>query len=116
MMPWADKVPAIVQGWYQRQESGRASADVLLGYSNFSGNLPVTFPKLLSVNPAYHNWPRENLQVVYGEALCIGYRHYDRSQIIPRFVFGHGISYTSFEYGQLALTVTITNIGALCWL
>ena len=99
-MPWADKVPAIVQGWYQGQESGRALADTLLGHNNFSGKLPVTFPMVLSDNPAYHNWPGENLKVVYGEGLYMGYRHYERSQIAPRFAFGHGLSYTSFEYGQ----------------
>ena len=124
-MPWADKVPAIVQGWYQGQESGRALADVLLGYANFSGKLPVTFPKLLSDNPAYHNWPGENLKVVYGEGLYIGYRHYERSRIEPRFAFGHGLSYTHFEYGQarihsgvlseagqIKVTVPIKNVGA----
>ena len=125
-MPWADKVPAIVQGWYQGQEAGRALADVLLGYANPSGKLPVTFPKVLEDNPAYHNWPGENLRVVYGEGLYVGYKHYDRTHIAPRFPFGHGLSYTTFEYGKsqissstlsdsdtLTVTLPITNTGAV---
>ena len=123
-MPWADKVPAIVQGWYQGQESGHALADVLLGKFNFSGKLPVTFPRALEDNPAFHNWPGENLKVVYGEGLYVGYRHYERTRIAPLFAFGHGLSYTTFEYGeatissgvlseegQLTVNVPITNTG-----
>ena len=98
-MPWADKVSAIVQGWYQGQEAGNAIADVLLGHVNPSGKLPVTFPKVLSDNPAYHNWPGENLKVNYGEGLYIGYRHYERSGIEPLFSFDHGLSYSTFAYG-----------------
>ena len=99
-MPWADSVPAIIQGWYQGQEAGRALADVLLGRASPSGKLPVTFPRCLEDNPAYHNWPGENLRVVYGEGLYIGYRHYEASKIAPLFPFGHGLSYTSFTYGE----------------
>jgi beta-glucosidase len=123
-MPWADSVSAIVQGYYQGQEAGNALADVVLGHVNPSGKLPVTFPRLLSDNPAYHNWPGENLKVNYGEGLYIGYRHYERANIAPRFAFGHGLSYTSFAYGeaqiseqtlhetsQLTITVPVTNTG-----
>lgn len=124
-MPWMDDVPAIVQAWYQGQEAGNALADVLLGISNPSGKLPVTFPKQLKHNPAYHNWPGEDRRVVYGENIYIGYRHYDRVGVEPAFAFGHGLSYTTFKYGQLSisedtlpessnLTVSlpITNTGA----
>lgn len=123
-MPWADRVPAILQAWYQGQEAGNALADVLFGLRNPSGKLPCTFPKRLEDTPAYHNWPGENLEVIYGEGLYIGYRHYDRSKIAPLFPFGHGLSYTSFEYGRpslssrvltqngvIELCVAITNVG-----
>lgn len=142
-MPWADRVPAILQAWYQGQEAGNALADVLFGLKNPSGKLPVrpppshapppqlianprqcTFPKRLEDTPAYHNWPGENLEVVYGEGLYIGYRHYDRVRVPPLFPFGHGLSYTQFEYGRpslsakalrqgerLELTVAVTNVG-----
>ncbi|ROV93354.1 hypothetical protein VSDG_06871 [Cytospora chrysosperma] len=103
-MPWADEVPAIIQAWYQGQEAGKALADVLFGFKNPSGKLPCTFPKRLEDTPAYHNWPDENLEVVYGEGLYIGYRHYERARIAPLFPFGHGLSYTSFEYGCPSLS------------
>ncbi|KAK4192605.1 family 3 putative glycoside hydrolase [Podospora australis] len=123
-MPWADRVPAILQAWYQGQEAGNALADVLFGLKSPSGKLPCTFPKRLEDTPAYHNWPGENLEVVYGEGLYIGYRHYDRVRLPPLFPFGHGLSYTTFEYGRpslsskvlapegsIELTVAVSNIG-----
>ncbi|KAH9894597.1 glycoside hydrolase family 3 protein [Xylariomycetidae sp. FL2044] len=103
-MPWADRVPAIIQAWYQGQEAGNALADVLFGLQNPSGKLPSTFPRRLEDTPAYHNWPGENLRVLYGEGLYIGYRHYDRARIAPLFPFGHGLSYTTFEYGRPSLS------------
>jgi beta-glucosidase len=125
-MRWADKVPAIIQAWYQGQEAGNALADILLGYANPSGKLPTTFPRRLADNPAYHNWPGENKRVVYGEGLYVGYRHYDSADIDPLFPFGHGLSYTTFEYGapsvssttlwessSIIVSVPITNTGAL---
>lgn len=84
-----------------------------------------TFPKRLEDTPAYYNWPGENLEVVYGEGLHIGYRHYERAKIEPLFPFGHGLSYTSFEYGRPALSskiltesrpleliVAVSNVGS----
>ncbi|OAA54347.1 Glycoside hydrolase, family 3 [Niveomyces insectorum RCEF 264] len=125
-MPWADRVPAILQAWYQGQEAGNALADVLFGIKNPSGKLPCTFPKRLEDAPAYHNWPGENSEVIYGEGLYIGYRHYERAKIAPLFPFGHGLSYTTFEYGRpsintkvllpeesstVEITLAISNIG-----
>ncbi|XXH03094.1 hypothetical protein Hte_009484 [Hypoxylon texense] len=103
-MPWADKVPTIIQAWYQGQEAGNALADVLFGLRNPSGKLPTTFPRRLEDTPAYHNWPGENLQVLYGEGLYVGYKHYDRANVAPLFPFGHGLSYTTFEYGRPSLS------------
>ncbi|KAK0731141.1 glycoside hydrolase superfamily [Lasiosphaeris hirsuta] len=123
-MPWADRVPAILQAWYQGQEAGNALADVLFGLRNPSGKLPCTFPRRIEDTPAFHNWPGENLEVIYGEGLYIGYRHYDRVQVAPLFPFGHGLSYTAFEYGRPSLsskvltengaidvTVAVSNVG-----
>jgi beta-glucosidase len=106
-MPWADDVPAILQAWYQGQEAGNALADVLLGRANPSGKLPVTFPKKLEDNPAYHNWPGEDRRVIYGEGVFMGYRHYDRVKMEPQFAFGHGITYTTFEYGSPSISATV---------
>ncbi|KAF2187847.1 glycoside hydrolase family 3 protein [Zopfia rhizophila CBS 207.26] len=125
-MPWADKAPAILQAWYQGQEAGNALADVLFGNQSPSGKLPTTFPKRIEDNPAYHNWPGENLKTVYGEGIYIGYRHYERSKITPLFPFGHGLTYTTFEYGiprinntvlseseGITITVPVTNTGSM---
>lgn len=106
-MPWVDEVPAIIQAWYQGQEAGNALADVLLGYASPSGKLPVTFPKRLQDNPAYHNWPGEDRRVIYGEGIFIGYRHYERVDIAPLFPFGHGLTYTTFTYGPVSISETI---------
>ncbi|OTA86441.1 glycoside hydrolase family 3 protein [Hypoxylon sp. CO27-5] len=111
-MPWANKVPTIIQAWYQGQEAGNALADVLFGLRNPSGKLPTTFPRRLEDTPAYHNWPGENLRVLYGEGLYIGYRHYDRANIAPLFPFGHGLSYTTFEYGRPSLSRRILTESA----
>jgi beta-glucosidase len=123
-MPWADKVPAILQAWYQGQEAGNALADVLFGKQSPSGKLPTTFPKRLEDNPTYHNWPGENLKVVYGEGVFIGYRHYERMNLEPLFPFGHGLTYTRFSYGEarssgttmsesdkIVVSVPVTNVG-----
>jgi beta-glucosidase len=125
-MPWVDRAPAIIQAWYQGQEAGNALADVLFGNQSPSGKLPTTFPKRIEDNPAYHNWPGENLTTVYGEGIYIGYRHYERSRIEPLFPFGHGLTYTTFEYGTpsisntvltesegITITVPVTNTGSV---
>ncbi|TPX09280.1 uncharacterized protein E0L32_009472 [Thyridium curvatum] len=110
-MPWADKVPTILQAWYQGQEAGNALADVLFGLKNPSGKLPCTFPRRLEDTPAYHTWPGENLEVVYGEGMHIGYRHYERVKVAPLFPFGHGLSYTTFEYGRPSLSSKVLTQG-----
>src|SRR5215216_5042539 len=104
-MPWIDKVPAVLQLWYNSQEQGNALADVLFGDVNPSGKLPTTFPVRLQDNPAYINYPGENGKVRYGEGIFVGYRYYDKKEIAPRFPFGHGLSYTTFEYSNLRLSV-----------
>ncbi|HJR80461.1 MAG TPA: glycoside hydrolase family 3 C-terminal domain-containing protein [Anaerolineales bacterium] len=103
-MPWIDKVPAVIQLWYDSQEQGNALSDVLFGDVNPSGKLPTTFPVRLQDNPAYINYPGENGKVRYGEGLFVGYRYYDKKELAPQFPFGHGLSYTTFEYSNLHLS------------
>jgi beta-glucosidase len=103
-MPWIDKVPAVLQLWYDSQEQGNALADVLFGDVNPSGKLPTTFPVRLQDNPAYINYPGENGKVRYGEGIFVGYRYYDKKEIKPLFPFGHGLSYTTFKYSNLRLS------------
>ncbi|MGB8984766.1 MAG: glycoside hydrolase family 3 C-terminal domain-containing protein, partial [Anaerolineales bacterium] len=125
-MPWIDKVPAVLQLWYDSQEQGNALADVLFGDFNPSGKLPTTFPVRLQDNPAYTNYPGENGKVRYGEGIFVGYRYYDRKELDPLFPFGHGLSYTTFKYSNLRLSpksitpnevlkvrVDVTNTGRI---
>jgi beta-glucosidase len=106
-MPWADEVAAIVQLWFPWMEGGNALADVLFGDVNPSGRLPTTFPRRLEDAPAYPFYPGQNGVVRYTEGLLVGYRNCDRSNITSRFCFGHGLSYTRFEYANLTRTVTV---------
>ena len=115
-MDWADRVLAVVQLWYPGQEGGDALADVLFGDVNPSGRLPLTFPKRLEDTPAFLNDPGEAGHVMYGEGIFVGYRFYDARRIEPRFAFGHGLSYTTFAYGELTvegdeIAVDVTNTG-----
>jgi len=105
-MPWADEVPAIVMAWYPGMEGGRAIADVLLGRVNPGGKLPITFPRTLADSPAHsepRRFPGDSREVWYDEDIFVGYRHFDRYGIEPLFPFGHGLSYTTFTYGALAI-------------
>jgi beta-glucosidase len=103
-MPWIDKVPVVLQLWYNSQEQGNALADVLFGDANPSGKLPTTFPVRLQDNPAYINYPGENGKVRYGEGIFVGYRYYDKKEVELLFPFGHGLSYTTFKYNNLRLS------------
>ncbi len=102
-MPWIDKVPAVLQLWYDSQEQGNALADICFGDENPSGKLPTTFPFVLEDNPAYINYPGENGKVRYGEGIFVGYRYYDKKKLAPLFPFGHGLSYTTFKYSNLRI-------------
>ena len=102
-MPWVNEVPAIVEAWYGGTEAGNAIASVLAGEVNPSGKLPFTFPVRLEDNPAIalDAYPGDGKQVEYKEGIFVGYRWNDREQIKPLFCFGHGLSYTTFEYGKV---------------
>ena len=104
-MPWLDEVAAVLQAWYPGQECGNAITDVLLGEVNPSGKLPQSFPLRLEDNPAFLNYPGENGRVRYGEGIFVGYRYYDEKKVNVLFPFGHGLSYTSFVYDNLRLSM-----------
>ena len=108
-MPWVNQVSAIVEGWLAGQAGGSAIADVLTGQVNPSGKLSETFPLRLEDCPAFLNWPGEQGQIQYREGLFIGYRHYDVKKIKPLFPFGHGLSYTRFQYSNLQLSAKEIN-------
>jgi beta-glucosidase len=136
-MPWKDSVRAILEMWYPGQEGGWATADLLLGRANPSGRLPVTFPVRIEDAPARapghpERWApppppgRSGLNldapaVIFSEGIAVGYRWYDQQNIQPLFPFGHGLSYTQFEYSNLAVkrgadgadvTFTLRNTGS----
>jgi len=108
MGAWIDKVPAVLQAWYGGSEAGNALARILFGDVNPSGKLPCTFPKLLSDTPAAafgpEAYPGVNGVENYKEGLLVGYRWFDTKKIEPLFPFGHGLSYTTFQYDNLKIT------------
>ena len=122
-MPWVDKVDGIVETWFLGTQTGHAIADVLLGKVNPSGKLPFTFPVKLEDNGAHalNAYHKDSLTVEYKEGLFVGYRWAEKHQIKPLFAFGHGLSYTTFEYGQAScrksgkgfkVSVDVTNTGS----
>ena len=103
-MPWAKKANAIVQTWFAGQEFGNALVDILSGQVNPSGKLTTTFPVRIEDTPAYKIYPGNDLQMNYDEKLLVGYKWYQRNSIEPLFCFGHGLSYTKFNYQNLEVT------------
>ena len=102
-MPWIDKVKGVLEGYIGGQAAGGAIADLLFGIVSPSGKLAETFPRKLSDNPSYLNFPGEGDTVEYREGLFVGYRYYDKKEIEPLFPFGHGLSYTKFEYTDISV-------------
>jgi beta-glucosidase len=117
---WEPHAAAILETWLSGQAAGGAVADLLYGVANPSGRLAETIPLRLEDNPSYLNFPGEGGHVRYGEGVFVGYRGYDARDQRVSFPFGHGMSYTSFEYTQLHVDVsgldvevgcTIANVG-----
>jgi len=102
-MPWIGKVKGIVEAYLGGQAFGGAIADILFGDSNPCGKLAETFPIELSHNPSYINFPGEGDKVEYKEGLFVGYRYYDKTNTKTLFPFGHGLSYTTFEYTDISV-------------
>ncbi|QNA86142.1 glycoside hydrolase family 3 protein [Sphingomonas sp. So64.6b] len=95
-MPWKDEVPAIVDMWLTGQSGPAALAGILTGKVNPSGRLPVTFP----ARDADDVIKMDAGTSSYSEGLLVGYRSFDARGVTPLFAFGHGLSYTSFDYGK----------------
>ena len=110
-MPWVNEVPAIIQDWYLGSEAGHSLAAILMGDVNPSGKLPFTFPVKLEDCPAHslgeYTGKRSNdvIDIKYNEGIFVGYRWADKQKKVkPLFPFGHGLSYTTFEYGKPTAT------------
>lgn len=110
--PFADRVRAVLLAWYPGQEGGRALADILTGRTNPSGRLPITIERRAEDNPTFGSYypnvfrfQDSPLQrVSYDEGVFVGYRGYDRRGTEPMYPFGYGLSYTTFEYGDMEVT------------
>lgn len=135
-MPWLDKVKAVVQGWYLGNETGNTLAAILAGDVNPSGKLPYTYYASLDQCGAhklgeYPGTPRHDpiegdiIDMHYNDDIFVGYRFTDKNKLKPTFPFGHGLSYTTFEYGKATIdrkkgsaddvftvTIPVTNTGA----
>jgi beta-glucosidase len=107
-MPWLNAVPGLIHAWYPGQEGNLAVAEIIFGIINPSGKLPVTFEKNLADNATVNSYfdPDDDKKVFFTEGIFLGYRHFDKDSIEPRFPFGYGLSYTSFEYSDLKLNTT----------
>jgi beta-glucosidase len=108
MQQWVDPAKSILQAWYPGMEGGNALAKIIFGEVNPSGKLPVTFPRKLEDCPAHKlgEYPGNGTTVNYKDDIYVGYRYYDTYGTAPLFAFGHGLSYTSFEYGNLKVSAT----------
>src|SRR6202050_4204191 len=105
MNAWIDRVPALLEAWYPGQEGGKAAAEILFGDVNPSGRLAATFERRWEDNPVHDSYypAAGSNRVIYKEGVFVGYRGYEHNGTKPLFTFGYGLSYTSFNYGNLAI-------------
>jgi beta-glucosidase len=106
LMPWLDRVPAVLAAWYGGERQGSAIASLLAGDANPGGRLPLTFPAAMADLPTSDASRHPGVEGVarYSEGLQVGYRHYDAAGIEPLLCFGHGLSFTTFAYRDLNVT------------
>ena len=125
-LPWLQSVPALLCVYLGGEQVGAATVDLLYGKVTPSGHLAETWPIRLQDNPSYLNFPGEEGIVTYAEGIFVGYRYYDKKEMPVNFCFGHGLSYTQFEYAHLKLdkdsltdqdtltvSVDVKNIGSV---
>ena len=124
-MPWLNRVKGVLEAYLGGQAVGIATIRVLFGDANPCGHLPESFPIKLEDNPSYLYFGGEPRATEYREGVFVGYRYYDKKKMDVLFPFGHGLSYTTFEYSNLRLsadcikdtdtltvTVTVKNTGS----
>ncbi|HLN53536.1 MAG TPA: glycoside hydrolase family 3 C-terminal domain-containing protein [Lentimicrobium sp.] len=120
---WLSKIPAMVQAFFPGQEGGNAIAKLLFGEANFSGKLPFSYIASNDQTPAFEGYMDSSLVAPYKEGIFVGYRWLDKNKLTPTFPFGFGLSYTTFEYGNMnlkktgdysaELTVSLKNTGKM---
>lgn len=102
MRDWVDNVPGVLYCAYPGMEGGTALAKILFGDVNPSGKLTFTWPKRDTDQPSYPT--RNNTPIDYSEGVFVGYRGYEINKVVPEFAFGHGLSYSTFQYGNLRIS------------
>ena len=123
-MPWISQVKAVLEMYLSGESAGEAAVNLLYGTSNPCGRLAESFPLRIEDSPAYPYYGVEKDDVVYREGILVGYRHYETMKKKVLFPFGHGLSYTSFDYSDLkvdkeqikdtdslTVSVTVANTG-----
>ncbi|KAL7421535.1 hypothetical protein Q5752_003304 [Cryptotrichosporon argae] len=102
-MPWVESVAAVVYAWYGGNECGNAIADIVYGAVNPSGRLPITLPRRAEDIAAHTDFKSARKRVHYHEDVWVGYKHFEKRAVTPLFPFGHGLSYTTFDYADLTV-------------
>ncbi|QXC60851.1 glycoside hydrolase family 3 C-terminal domain-containing protein [Aquihabitans sp. G128] len=119
-LPWADRVDAVLEGWLGGQAGAGGTVDVLFGDVDPGGRLAESIPAHVAQLPADRNFPGQPRQVEHREGLAVGYRFHDTAGVAARYPFGHGLSYTTFDWTDAALegsgtdvrvSVRVTNTG-----
>jgi beta-glucosidase len=121
MESWRNDVDGIIMAWYPGEQGGLALGQLIFGEANFSGHVPMTWPKRWEDEPPFNNKQEETRM-----PFLHGYRHFDDTGVEPLFPFGYGLSYTTFEYkhiqvpcsdvtpdGLVEVKVDIKNTGAV---
>lgn len=111
--PWADAAKSILESWLLGQAGGRALADVIFGEASPSGKLAQSIPMDINDDPSMLNWPGEEGHVDYGEGVFVGYRYYDTYNKAVDYPFGYGLSYATFEIGDVAVAKTGANTASV---
>ena len=118
---WEPDASAIVCEFFPGMQGGAAMADILCGRVNPSGKLPLTFPKSYDVTPTKDNFGGDGIELTYAEGINVGYRYYDKHPEDVMYPFGYGLSYTTFELGEVSaksegdnirVSVDVTNTGS----
>ncbi len=106
-MPWAERAGAVLVTWYPGEEGADALADIVVGTSEPTGRLPITFPMRVEDGPTGGSparYPGTGGKVHYEEGVLVGYRHYETAGVAPLFAFGHGLSYGDIVYDHVEIT------------
>jgi beta-glucosidase len=113
MSDWVNNVLAIIYAWYPGMEGGTVIGEILFGDVNPSGKLPISIEKRWEDSSAHGNYDEDRAtgKVYYREGILVGYRHFDKNEVKPLFPFGHGLSYTKFEYNNIKLNTTKLTKG-----